>query len=128
MTSTVIADEQAAPIFEKLKYIFSVKIMWLLLINVFSSGTMIAFENNLSQIATSYSYPAKKVSNFVLLMCVSRFFGSLLVGNLKSIQVSKINFIMGVTIMMILSSLSSFVALPIEGRDFLYGVIIIEGF
>ena len=83
MTSTIIADKQAHPIFEKLKYISSVKIMWLLVINIFSSETMIAFENNLAQIATSYNYPANNVTNLVFLMCVLRFFGTLLIGNLK---------------------------------------------
>ena len=83
MTSTVVADKQAPPIYEKLKYISSVKFMWLLAINIFNSGAMIAFKNNLAQIATSYSYPANNVNNLVFIMCVLRFFGTLLIGNLK---------------------------------------------
>ena len=44
---------------------------------------MIAFENNLAQIATSYNYPANNVTILVFLMCILRFFGTLLIGNLK---------------------------------------------
>ena len=81
--------------------------MCMLVINIFSSGTMIAFENNLAKIAKSYIYPTNNVTNLVFLMCVSRYFGTLLIGNLKS-----------KFLRLILSSIFSFLALAIEGRGF----------